>query len=207
MNLDSKYQVQNTKGGTHNWNYKRRAWHYENRVRNLNSLKYQSKHYGFHSDKKLKLRKIKWQAYISYLHKQIQVLFYFLTPLHKVNTIIFCDTNLRGHLFWRGGESNSRHSTLLCVHRIILCITDKRILLCLQEKIFNVRYTARSSLKEIAINASSDTKNQDKSCHCIFIFLKSIFITFNMPWIIVVICLVLKGWLDALYSQAGGFGN
>lgn len=120
------------------------------------------------------------------------------------------------HLLWhkferspifKGGESNSRHSTLLCVYRVILCITDKRILLCLQEKIFNVRYTARSSLKEIAINASSDTKSQDKSCHCIFIFLKSIFITFNMPWIIVVICLVLKGWLDALYSQAGGFGN
>lgn len=130
------------------------------------------------TDKKLKLRKIKWQASISCLNKQTQVLYYFLTP---------------------PTQSNSRLSTLLCVHRVILHTTDKRILLCLQEKkIFNVRYTARWSLKEMAINASSDTKSQDKSCHCIFIFLKSIFITFNMPWIIVVICLVLKGWLDAL---------
>lgn len=37
-------------------------------------------------------------------------------------------------LFFKGGESNSRLSTLLCVHRVTLCTTDKRILLCLQEK-------------------------------------------------------------------------
>lgn len=199
MNLDSKYQVQNTKGGTHNWNYKRRARHYENRVRNLSSLKYQSKHYGFHSDKKLKLRKIKWQAYISYLHKQIQVLFYFLTPLHKVNTVIFCGTNLRGHFFLRG-EKATPDSLPYFVYIELPYVqqTSGYSYVFKKKKIFNVRYTARWSLKDVAINASSDTKSQDKSCHSIFIFLKSIFITFNMPWIIVVICLILKGWLDAL---------